>query len=51
MEQVDAPQRRTVLDMNGYQWAVILAAWLGWGFDIFDSLLMNYVAPTAVPTE
>ena len=42
--------RRTLLDMNAYQWSVILAAWLGWGFDIFDSLLMNYVAPNAVPT-
>ena len=42
--------RRTVLDMNGYQWMVLLAAWLGWGFDIFDSLLFNYVAPNCVPT-
>ena len=42
--------RRTFLDMNAYQWSVLFAAWLGWGFDIFDSLLMNYVAPTAVPT-
>ena len=42
--------KHTFLDMNGYQWTVILAAWLGWGFDIFDSLLMNYVAPNAVPT-
>jgi MFS family permease len=50
MEKIDAPKRRTFLDMNGYQWTVILAAWLGWGFDIFDSLLMNYVAPNAVPT-
>ena len=41
---------RTLLDMNGYQWTVLFAAWLGWGFDIFDSLLMNYVAPTSVPT-
>lgn len=41
---------RTLLDMNGYQWTVLLAAWLGWGFDIFDSLLFNYVAPNAVPT-
>jgi MFS family permease len=39
-----------VLDMNAYQWTVLLAAWLGWGFDLFDSLLFNYVAPTAVPT-
>lgn len=36
--------------MNFYQWTVLFAAWLGWGFDIFDSLLMNYVAPNAVPT-
>ena len=50
MEQVELSAKRTFLDMNGYQWTVILAAWLGWGFDIFDSLLMNYVAPTAVPT-
>ena len=40
----------TVLDMNGYQWTVLFAAWLGWGFDIFDSLLFNYIAPNAVPT-
>src|SRR5438128_10698288 len=39
----------TLLDMNGYQWTVLLAAWLGWGFDVFDSLLFNYVAPNAVP--
>src|SRR5215475_11300957 len=38
------------LDMNGYQWTVLFAAWLGWGFDIFDSLLFNYVAPYCVPT-
>ncbi len=36
--------------MNGYQWTVLLAAWLGWGFDVFDSLLFNYVAPNCVPT-
>jgi MFS family permease len=45
---VTAP--RGFLDMNGYQWAVLFAAWLGWGFDIFDGLLFNYVAPNAVPT-
>lgn len=42
--------KRTFLDMNGYQWTVLLAAWLGWGFDVFDGLLFNYVAPNAVPT-
>jgi hypothetical protein len=36
--------------MNLYQWTVLLAAWLGWGFDIFDGLLFNYVAPNCVPT-
>src|SRR5437016_9927942 len=41
---------RTLLDMNGYQWTVLFAAWLGWGFDVFDALLFNYVAPTCVPT-
>jgi len=41
---------RTLLDMNGYQWLVLFAAWLGWGFDIFDGLLFNYVAPNCVPT-
>jgi MFS family permease len=46
---VAAPARRTLLDMNTYQWTVLLAAWLGWGFDVFDSLLFNYVAPNAVP--
>ena len=43
-------KKRTLLDMNGYQWTVIFAAWLGWGFDVFDGLLFNYVAPNAVPT-
>jgi MFS family permease len=42
--------QRTVLDMNSYQWTVLFAAWLGWGFDIFDGLLFNYVAPNCVPT-
>src|SRR5436853_4200307 len=47
---VAAPVRRLFLDMSGYQWAVLFAAWLGWGFDVFDGLLFNYVAPNCVPT-
>lgn len=43
-------QRRGFLDMTGYQWVVLFAAWVGWGFDVFDGLLFNYVAPTCVPT-
>ncbi len=42
--------RKTFLDMNGYQWTVLFAAWIGWGFDVFDGLLFNYVAPNCVPT-
>src|SRR5262245_12106357 len=37
------------MDMNRYQWTVLFAAWLGWGFDVFDGLLFNYIAPNAVP--
>jgi MFS family permease len=32
------------------QWIIFIAAWLGWGFDIFDSLLLNFVAPNCIPT-
>lgn len=39
-----------MLGLNRYQWTVLFAAWLGWGFDIFDGLLFNYVAPNCVPT-
>jgi MFS family permease len=45
-----AAPSRTFLDMTGYQWAVLAAAWLGWGFDAFDALLFNWVAPNCVPT-
>ena len=50
MEQANRPGQRTLLDMNGYQWTVLFAAWLGWGFDVFDGMLFNYVAPNCVPT-
>ncbi len=36
--------------MTGYQWTVVFAAWLGWGFDVFDGLLFNFVAPNCIPT-
>src|SRR5438876_298924 len=48
--QAEVAQRRGFLDMSGYQWAVLFAAWLGWGFDVFDGLLFNFVAPSCVPT-
>jgi MFS family permease len=39
-----------VIKLTRYQWTVLLAAWLGWGFDVFDGFLFNYVAPNCVPT-
>src|SRR3954465_14681042 len=36
--------------MTRYQWIGLFAAWLGWGFDVFDGLLFNYVAPNCIPT-
>ena len=44
------PARALPFDMTAYQWTVLFAAWLGWGFDVFDGLLFNYVAPNCVPT-
>ena len=38
-----------MLGLTRYQWLVIFAAWCGWGFDVFDALLFNFVAPTCVP--
>jgi MFS family permease len=35
--------------LTRYQWLVLFAAWLGWGFDVFDGLLFNNVAPLCVP--
>lgn len=43
-----APVRRW-LGLDGYQWLVLFAAWVGWGFDAFDGLLFNYVAPLCLP--
>lgn len=39
-----------MLGLTRYQWLVLFAAWLGWGFDVFDGLLFNYVAPICVPS-
>jgi MFS family permease len=47
-----APERGEAVwlwDMTRYQWVVFFAAWLGWGFDVFDGLLFNFVAPVCVP--
>ena len=41
---------RTYLGFTRYQWLVLFAAWLGWGFDVFDALLFNYVARLCIPS-
>lgn len=38
-----------MLGLSRYQWLVLFAAWLGWGFDVFDGLLFNFVAPICIP--
>jgi MFS family permease len=38
-----------VFGLSRYQWLVLFAAWLGWGFDVFDGLLFNFVAPICIP--
>ncbi len=44
------PVERNVLGFTPYQWLVLFAAWLGWGFDVFDALLFNYVARLCIPS-
>jgi len=38
------------LGFTRYQWLVLAAAWLGWGFDVFDALLFNFVARLCIPS-
>lgn len=42
--------RPLLMDLTAYQWTVLFAAWLGWGFDIFDGFLFNSVASNCIPT-
>ncbi len=35
--------------LSGYHWLVIAAGWAGWGFDVFDALLFNFVSPNCIP--
>jgi MFS family permease len=38
-----------ILGLSGYHWLVIAAGWAGWGFDVFDAVLFNFVAPNCIP--
>lgn len=35
--------------LTRYQLLVLFSAWVGWGFDLFDSLLFTYAAPVCIP--
>src|SRR5436190_24295105 len=41
--------QKTYGGFTRYQILVLVAAWLGWGFDVFDGLLFNNVAPVCIP--
>ena len=49
MASAERSEKTIFLDMTKYQWAVLFAAWIGWGFDVFDGLLFNFVAPNCIP--
>jgi MFS family permease len=40
----------TFLGLSGYHWLVIAAGWAGWGFDVYDAVLFNFVARNCIPT-
>ncbi len=42
-------RRDGFLGLTGYHWLVIAAGWAGWGFDVFDAVLFNFVAPDCIP--
>ena len=37
------------LGLTGYHWVVIAAGWAGWGFDVYDAVLFNFVARNCIP--
>ncbi len=39
----------TFLGLSGYHWVVIAAGWAGWGFDVYDAVLFNFVARNCIP--
>ena len=41
--------RSQLLGLSPYHWLVIAAGWAGWGFDVFDAVLFNFVAPNCIP--
>jgi MFS family permease len=48
-EALTASRKSGLLGLSGYHWTVIAAGWAGWGFDVFDAVLFNFVAPDCIP--
>jgi len=47
---VNTASGSSLFGLERRHWLVLIAAWLGWGFDVFDALLFNYVAPNCIST-
>jgi MFS family permease len=45
---VPTVSRSQLLGLSPYHWLVIAAGWSGWGFDVFDAVLFNFVAPSCI---
>jgi len=41
--------QRSFLGLSGYHWLVIAAGWAGWGLDVYDAVLFNFVARSCIP--
>ena len=47
--QTPSTSHSGLLGLSRYHWVVIAAGWAGWGFDVFDAVLFNFVAPDCIP--
>ena len=47
--QTPSTSHSGLLGLSRYHWLVIAAGWAGWGFDVFDAVLFNFVAPDCIP--
>jgi MFS family permease len=48
-QALTASKNAGLFGLSGYHWIVIAAGWAGWGFDVFDAVLFNFVAPDCIP--
>lgn len=50
MKNAEKESDRVIFGFTPYQWFVLFAAWVGWGFDVFDALLFNFVSRLCIPS-